>query len=64
MGKQKISIVGAGMGGRDQLTGVGARRLLEAQVVMGAKRLVQDVLAEPRGRIVFDSHRSGRWWNS
>ena len=59
MGKQKISIVGAGMGGRDQLTGVGARRLLEAQVVMGAKRLVQDVLAEPRGRIVFDSHRSG-----
>lgn len=59
MGEKKISIVGAGMGGADQLTGVGARRLREAQLVMGAKRLVQDVLADPCGRTVFDSHRSG-----
>ncbi len=56
---KRISIVGAGMGGPEQLTGLGSRRLREAQVVMGAPRLTEGLAQELSGRLVLPSHRTG-----
>ena len=56
---KKISIVGAGMGTAEQLTGLGSRRLREAQVVVGAPRLTEGLSGELSGHAVLVSHRTG-----
>ena len=56
---KKISIVGAGMGTAEQLTGLGSRRLREAQVVVGAPRLTEGLSGELSGHAVLASHRTG-----
>ena len=56
---KRISIVGAGMGTADQLTGLGSRRLREAQVVVGAPRLTEGLSGELAGHAVLATHRTG-----
>ena len=56
---KRISIVGAGMGTADQLTGLGSRRLREAQAVVGAPRLTEGLSGELAGHAVLASHRTG-----
>ena len=56
---KKISIVGAGMGTAEQLTGLGSRRLREAQVVVGAPRLTEGLSGELSSHAVLASHRTG-----
>ena len=58
---KKISIVGAGMGTAEQLTGLGSRRLREAQVVVGAPRLTEGLSGELSGHAVLASHRTGEF---
>lgn len=55
---KQIWIVGMGMGGPGQITGEGIARLKEADVVMGAGRLLEAARAWiPSGTPVFDSYR-------
>ena len=56
---KRISIVGAGMGTADQLTGLGSRRLRDAQVVVGAPRLTEGLSGELAGHAVLATHRTG-----
>ena len=60
---KKISIVGAGMGTAEQLTGLGSRRLREAQVVVGAPRLTEGLSGSSPAMRFWPPTAPVRSWN-